>query len=180
MTVKDPRSWWAYFLAVFQQGGSMMIIVVMQGYVAKRTPKMIRGITNAVMGIMGSLGSLPYLLMEGIFVKMWGARMVWGTMAFLDSLMLVFLVIMILMGKYGGPPHINDHASDRGADEGQGGYEDIPDLGPEGGNDKQKVYHEHILEASERFEESTYRGSEIMNSMVESRKFTVDKRPDGM
>jgi MFS family permease len=79
MTVKDPTSWWAYFLAVFGQGASMMIIVVMQGYVAKRTPKMIRGITNAVMGIMGSLGSLPYLVLTGIFVKMWGARMVWGT-----------------------------------------------------------------------------------------------------
>jgi hypothetical protein len=51
----------------------------MQGYVAKRTPKMIRGITNAVMGIMGSLGSLPYLVLTGIFVKIWGARMVWGT-----------------------------------------------------------------------------------------------------
>lgn len=102
--------------------------------------------------------------------------MVWGAVILLDGLMLVFLVTMILMGKYGGPPHINDHASDRGADEGQGGYEDIPDLGPEGGDDRLKtVHHEHILEASERFEESTYRGSEVKSS-----RFTVDKRPDGM
>ena len=42
------------------------------------------------------------------------------------------------------------------------------------------MHHEHILEASERFEESTYRGSVVKNSMVESRRFTIDKAPDGM
>lgn len=57
---------------------------------------MIRGITNAMMGIMGSAGGIPYLIMTGELVKIWGARMVWGTLAIIDGFMLVFLVIMIL------------------------------------------------------------------------------------
>lgn len=57
---------------------------------------MIRGITNAMMGIMGSAGGIPYLIMAGELIKIWGARMVWGTLAIIDGFMLVFLVIMIL------------------------------------------------------------------------------------
>ena len=126
MTVKHPYNWFTYFLAVFQQGASMTIIVVMQGYVAKRTPKMIRGITSAVMGCTGSFGSIPYLVLSSVFVEMIGAKGIWASVILLDGLMLIFLVAMILMGKYGGPPHINDGGSDRGFDEGQGGYDDIP------------------------------------------------------
>ena len=69
---------------------------------------MIRGITSAVMGCTGSFGSIPYLVLSSVFVEMIGAKGIWASVILLDGLMLIFLVAMILMGKYGGPPHIND------------------------------------------------------------------------
>jgi len=145
----------------------MMIIIILQGYVAKRTPKMIRGITNAVLGIMANLGSMIFLVLSGVFTKLWGPSGIWASMIALDSLYLFSLVIMILLGKYGTKPNINDGESDRGADEGKGGYEDIPDLGPDGGNiDQANVYNEHILEASSRNEQSTYHGSVVKSSLI--------------
>lgn len=154
MTITDPTSWFTYTLAVFQQGASMMIIVVMQGYIAKRTPKMIRGIITALCGIFGSFGSIPSLALQAIFEKEFGPYMIWGVIAGLDSLMLIFVLIMIFLGYYGGPPHINDGASDqeeqRGLDEGKGGYDDIPELEGYG-----NVHQEHIMEASARDEEDT-------------------------
>jgi len=134
MTIYNPTSWWAYLMSVFFQGTGMIIVIIFQGYVAKRMPKMIRGITNAVMGMLGVAGSIPYLALSDYFTKLWGPIAIWGTMAALDALMLLFVMIMIIMGKYGTKPNINDGESDRGADEGQGGYSDIPDLGPDGGN----------------------------------------------
>jgi len=83
-------------MSVFFMGSGMMIIIIMQGYVAKRTPKMIRGITNAVMGMCGSLGSMPYLALSGIFSKKLGAAWIWWTLVLVDGLFLVFLSIMIL------------------------------------------------------------------------------------
>ena len=154
MTITDPTSWFTYVMSFIQQGAALMIIVVMQGYVAKRTPKMIRGIITALCGIFGSIGAFFYLLLQGIFVAKLGPFMIWGTFAFLDLLMLIFLVTMIFLGHFGNPPHINDGASDqeeqRGLDEGKGGYDDIPELEGYG-----NVHQEHIMEASARDEEDT-------------------------
>lgn len=95
-TVTDPRSWWAYFMSVFFMGSGMMIIIIMQGYVAKRTPKMIRGITNAVMGMFGSLGGMPYLAIAGYTTKKFdAASWTWWTLVLLDGLMLIFVSVMI-------------------------------------------------------------------------------------
>ena len=57
----DPASWYAYFLSAFQGGSGFMIIVVMQGYAAKRVPKMIRGITMALIIALCSAGGIVYL-----------------------------------------------------------------------------------------------------------------------
>ena len=52
-------------------------------------------------------------------------------MAFLDSVILIFLLIMIAIGKFGmAAPDTMDE--ERGADEGAGGYADIPKLEGEG------------------------------------------------
>lgn len=83
--------------------------------------------------------------------------------AVIDFAMLVFLLIMIFMGKFGQAAPGTDEGEDqedleiRGPDAGKGGYEDIPDL------DKNvEIYDEKILEADEEYERSTHKGSLIV------------------
>lgn len=59
--VNRPNSWGAYSCAVFQAGSAMTIVVTMQSYVSKRTPKNIRGMIFAVIGVMSAIGSIIYL-----------------------------------------------------------------------------------------------------------------------
>jgi len=56
----DPSAWYAYVLSCFQAGSGFMIIVAMQGYAVKRVPKMIRGITMAVIMALSNLGGVIY------------------------------------------------------------------------------------------------------------------------
>lgn len=80
----------------------MMIIVAMQSYVAKRTPKNIRGMIFAVIGVLGAFGSIFYLVLQSFLIKLTGFEgMVFGTIAIIDAVWLVFLVAMILIGKFG-------------------------------------------------------------------------------
>lgn len=51
--IKDPTSWKAYVLAAFQAGSGLAIIVSMFAYMQKRIPKMIRGMTIAVIAVSG-------------------------------------------------------------------------------------------------------------------------------
>ena len=57
----DPTSWFAYFCCIPMAGSTMMIIVTLQSYIAKRTPKMVRGTIYAVIGMIGSLGTIIYI-----------------------------------------------------------------------------------------------------------------------
>ena len=61
MLCKDPTSWFAYVLSAFQGGSGYMIIVAMQGYAAKRVPKMIRGIVMALIISLSNVGGIIYL-----------------------------------------------------------------------------------------------------------------------
>lgn len=79
-----------------------MIIVAMQSYVAKRTPKNIRGMIFAVIGVLGAFGSIFYLVLQSFLIKLTGFEgMIFGTIAIIDAVWLVFLVAMILIGKFG-------------------------------------------------------------------------------
>lgn len=140
----------------------MSVIVVTQSYVAKRTPKMIRGMIMAVMGVMGCIGSCFYLQVVGLADKK-HSYMIFGVISIIDAAMLAFLLIMIKIGKFGAPAYDMDGGSDaekksaEGSEEGQGGYEDIPQL-PD-------VFDEHILEANEEHEASTIRTETVKDDL---------------
>lgn len=54
----------------------------------------------AVIGIVGSCGSILYLQLYNVLV-VYGQFMAFGTVALIDGIWLIFLVIMIMLGKYG-------------------------------------------------------------------------------
>lgn len=81
----------------------MVVIVMTQSYVSKRTPKNVRGMTFAMIGILGSFGSILYLQLEKILVQ-YGQFMAFGTVALIDFIWLIFLGSMILIGKFGQAP----------------------------------------------------------------------------
>lgn len=122
----------------------------------------------AVMGVMGCIGSCFYLQIVGIADKK-HSYMIFGVISIIDVVMLSFLLLMIKIGKFGAPAYDMDGGSDksqsRGADEGEGGYADIPQL-PE-------VFDEKILEANEEHEVSTIRRETIKDDvdlMISSRR----------
>lgn len=59
--VKTPTGWACYTLSVFQNGAGLAVIVSMFSYLQKRIPKMIRGMTIAVIAVSGCVGSIIYL-----------------------------------------------------------------------------------------------------------------------
>lgn len=80
-----------------------MIIVAMQGYAVKRVPKMIRGIVMALIIALSGLGGIIYLQLSKIFFTT-APNMVFGLIGLFDALVLVFIVIMIVLGKFGDAP----------------------------------------------------------------------------
>ena len=108
MFCTNPASWYGYLCVVPSAGSTMMIIVTMQSYVAKRCPKMIRGTIYAIIGIIGSLGMIIYISLSQVLSKALGPNWVFGALGLLDALMLLFLLAMIALGYYGIPPEIND------------------------------------------------------------------------
>ena len=81
-----------------------MIIVAMQGYAVKRVPKMIRGIVMALIIALSGIGGIIYLQLSKIFFTT-APNMVFGLIGLFDAIVLVFIVIMIVLGKFGdGPP----------------------------------------------------------------------------
>ena len=107
MFCEDPTSWYAYFLAVFQAGSGFMIIVAMQGYAAKRVPKMIRGIILALIAGASSFGSIIYLQISKQFYES-APNMVFGWMGIFDGFVLIMIVICVFLGLYGNPPPQED------------------------------------------------------------------------
>jgi hypothetical protein len=77
---------------------------------------MIRGTLSAVMGMVGNLGMIIYTEVGQITYKSLGPRWVYISLGLMDAAMLIFLTIMILAGKFGQKPKINDGQSDEGSD----------------------------------------------------------------
>ena len=100
MFCQNPTSWYAYFLSAFQGGSGYAIIVAMQGYAVKRVPKMIRGIIMALIISLSGLGGVVYLQVSKPFFES-APNMVFGWIGLFDAMVLVFVAIMMLMGKYG-------------------------------------------------------------------------------
>jgi len=111
MFVPNPENWSAYLCAVFQAGSGMVLIVTTQSYVAKRTPKMIRGMIMGVLGFMSSGGIIIYLqLVRWMIPTVVGYSWVFGFVGALDFIMLVFCMIMIACGKFGETAPHEDEA----------------------------------------------------------------------
>jgi hypothetical protein len=72
----------------------------MSSYISKRTPKNIRGMIFAVIGVMACFGTILYLQLYNALLFL-GAWMSFAGIALIDFVMLVFLLIMIFMGKFG-------------------------------------------------------------------------------
>lgn len=73
MLVDCPDSWLGYVCCVPQAGSIFMVIVAMQSYLSKRTPKMIRGIIFAVIGMVSSIGMILYLQLAKVLSTKYGA-----------------------------------------------------------------------------------------------------------
>ena len=73
----------------------------MQGYAVKRVPKMIRGIVMSLIICFSGLGGILYLQTSKALFDSHTNFAVYGMIAVFDVIVLAFIVIMILMGKYG-------------------------------------------------------------------------------
>lgn len=139
----------------------MCVVVTLCSYISKRTPKNIRGMIFAVIGVMGAIGSIVYLEVYNALYD-YGTWMAFGVIAMIDSVMLLFVLSMIAIGKFGQAAAGTEDGEDqeemdlRGPDAGAGGYADIPKL------ETNEVYDEKILEADEEYERSTVRGSIVI------------------
>ena len=102
MFCEDPTSWYAYFLSVFQASSGFMIVVAMQGYAAKRVPKMIRGLVMSLIVSLSSIGSIVYLQVTKPFYSS-APNMVFGWIGLFDGMVLIGVVICIMLGLYGDP-----------------------------------------------------------------------------
>lgn len=120
----DPTNWYAYFLSAFQGGSGFIIIVAMQGYAVKRVPKMIRGIVMALIIALSSVGGILYLQISKVFfVK--APNMVFGLIGIFDVIVLVFILIMIAMGKYGDAPPQEDAFGEGNSQKNEGATADF-------------------------------------------------------
>lgn len=106
----------------------MTVVVSMTAYISKRTPKNIRGMIYAVIGSMSAIGSIMYLQIYNALIRVFGwPWLSFATMALIDGIILIFLLIMIGIGKFGmAAPDTMDE--ERGPETGPGGYADIPQL----------------------------------------------------
>ena len=78
-----------------------MIIVAMQGYAVKRVPKMIRGIVMSLIICFSGIGGILYLQISKVLFDDMTNFAVYGLIGIFDAIVLVFILAMILMGKYG-------------------------------------------------------------------------------
>lgn len=102
MFVESPTSWSCYTLAVFQNGSGLAVIVSMFSYLQKRIPKMIRGMTIAVVAVSGCFGSIIYLQVDKALSKGGtNLRASFSAMLIIDGINLIFLLICIKCGWYG-------------------------------------------------------------------------------
>ena len=160
MFCEDPSNWYAYFLSAFQGGSGFMIIVAMQGYAVKRVPKMIRGITMALIIALSGLGGIIYLQTSKLFFKS-APNMVYGLIGVFDALVLIGILISIMLGKYGDAAPQEDTFGEGNSQKNEKATadfikdhefdDDIPDV-----PFSKDLYDEHIPELSSDWEASSF------------------------
>lgn len=93
-----------------------MVIVAQTAYIAKRTPKMIRGMVMAYIGVLNCLGTIVYLQTSKWATTNIGRNMCFGSIAFYDIIVLTFILIAIAMGKFGHDANVPDDADSDASD----------------------------------------------------------------
>ena len=84
--------------------------MILQGYAVKRVPKMIRGITMAVIIAISTLGGICYLQVSKLFFDT-AAYMIFVLVAIFDVPVLILILIASCAGAWGHLP-INMQAED--------------------------------------------------------------------
>lgn len=102
--VNDPTSVWTYLLATVLAGSGFSVSVSMMAYIVKRIPKMVRGMTIAVVSVASCIGSIIYLqiyahlaaLNDGTF-----AKATFVSTIIIDVVVLIALAVFVPCGWYG-------------------------------------------------------------------------------
>ena len=134
----------------------------MQGYAVKRVPKMIRGIVMALIISLSGLGGVIYLQVSKPFFET-APNMVFGFIGIFDIIVLVFILIMIAMGKYGDIAPQEDTFGEGNSQKDEKGTADVMKGDDHGFDDDipdvpkfKDIYDEHIPEMSSEREASSF------------------------
>ena len=171
--IKEPNTAPAFILAAFFNGIASGVIVILQGYAVKRVPKMIRGITMAVMIAVASTGGIIYLQISKLFYTS-APWMIFVLIGLLDIPILIFLLVAIYCGKWGDLPEALDQDDEDSVENEPGsninpeeiylddGIKDVP-IG-------QDLHDEKIPEVASSHEATSYHKSKG-NPLRESHKY---------
>ena len=171
--IKEPNTAPAFILAAFFNGIASGVIVILQGYAVKRVPKMIRGITMAVMIAVASTGGIIYLQISKLFYTS-APWMIFVLIGLLDIPILIFLLVAIYCGKWGDLPDALDQDDEDSVENEPGsninpeeiylddGIKDVP-IG-------QDLHDEKIPEVASSHEATSYHKSKG-NPLRESHKY---------
>jgi len=91
----------AYLLSVFLLPAGYQMFVVVQGFLAKRFPKDIRGTMFAIMSLTISLSCVIYAALGTWLSFVIGPSAIYEIIAFCDLCFLIWVTILICMGKFG-------------------------------------------------------------------------------
>ena len=100
LPVKDPSSWAAYLCACFQGGSGNVFVVCTQSYVAKRTPKMVRGTVFSWLAISSCIGCIIYLKVAYYTMLYLGPQWAFISVALIDLVFLIPVLVFIYFGMY--------------------------------------------------------------------------------
>mmetsp|Transcript_119460 Transcript_119460/g.166660 ORF Transcript_119460/g.166660 Transcript_119460/m.166660 type:complete len:210 (+) Transcript_119460:1196-1825(+) len=99
--VESPGGWLAYLLSVFLLPAGYQMFVVVQGFLAKRFPKDIRGTMFSIMSLTIAIACVIYAGLGTWLTFVIGPCAIYLIIAVCDLCFLIWVTILIFMGKFG-------------------------------------------------------------------------------
>lgn len=99
--VESPDGWLAWILSIFLLPAGYQMFVVVQGFLAKRFPKDIRGTMFSIMSLTIAIACVIYAGLGTWLTFVIGPCAIYLIIAVCDLLFLIWVTILILMGKFG-------------------------------------------------------------------------------
>lgn len=99
--VTDPAGWLAYTLSIFLLPAGYQMFVVVQGFLAKRFPKDIRGTMFSIMSLTIAIACVIYAALGTWLFYIIGPCAIYLIIAVCDLAFLIWVTILIMMGKFG-------------------------------------------------------------------------------